>query len=208
MYDFLMDNFIEQKKCKRLKLDKRKYIGISTPCIARFRVKQYEGQEMYSSEWNIVAAKDMSAGGIMFDYYKMELGFGTVLELQIDFIKSKPTINCVGRVVRIVDAHVNAMHHIATEFLEINDLDREIINTTVETILKREVRKEKIAYSEIQTKIKNVLKLSIETILKGEVKKEKITYSKNRKRDYSGLQTKLKNTLANIAPLRIILHGW
>jgi hypothetical protein len=155
MNDFLMENFIDQKKCKRLKLDKRKYIEISTPCIARFRIKQYEGQKMSSSEWNIVAVKDLSAGGIMFNYYKTNLGFGSVLELQIDFIRSKPTINCIGRVVRIADARVNSMFHIAIEFIEINDLDREIINTTVEAILKREAKQR--AYLDRQKKIKSTL---------------------------------------------------
>ena len=47
----------------------------------------------------------------------------------------------------------NSMFRIATEFTEINDLDREIINTTVEAILKREAKKR--VYSEKQ---KNILK--------------------------------------------------
>ncbi len=77
----------------------------------------------------------------MFNYYRMNLGFGSLLELKIDFIKSKPTINCTGRVVRIENAHTNSMFHIATEFIEIYELDRRIINTTVEAILKREAKK-------------------------------------------------------------------
>ena len=44
MYDFLMDNFIEQRKYKRIELEKWKYKEITSPCIARFRAKQYEGQ--------------------------------------------------------------------------------------------------------------------------------------------------------------------
>ena len=155
MDNFLMDNFVEQIKCKRLKLDERKYIEISTPCITRFRVKQHEGQEMSSFDWNIVAVKDMSAGGIMFNYYRMNIGFGSLLELKIDFINSKPSIGCIGRVVRIEDAHTNSMSHIAIEFIEIKELDREIINTTVEAILKRKAKKR--VYSEKQKKIRNVL---------------------------------------------------
>jgi hypothetical protein len=155
MDDFLMDNFIEQRKYKRIELEKWKYKEITSPCIARFRAKQYEGQEMSSIEWNIVAVKDLSAGGMMFNYYEMNLGFGSVLELKIDFIKSKPSINCFGRVVRIEEAHINSMFHIAIEFIEINDLDREIINTTVEAIMKREAKHR--VYSEKQKKIKNAL---------------------------------------------------
>jgi len=228
MNDFLMDNFIEQKKCKRLRLDKRKYIEISTPCIARFRVKQYEGQEMSSSEWNIVAVKDLSAGGIMFNYYKMNLGFGSVLELKIDFIKSKPSINCIGRVINIDDAHVNSMFHISTEFLEINEQDRDLINTSVEAILKREAQKNKRIYPKMRTKITSIGEIlkrevqknkriypkmhtkitSVGTIIKREVKIKNKVYSRKNKRACSGIQAKIKNTLANTKPLRIILHGW
>ncbi len=203
MGDFLMDNFIEQKKCKRLKLDKSKYIEILTPFIARFRVKQYEGQEMFSDEWNIVAVKDLSAGGIMFNYYKMNLGFGSVLELKIDSIKSRPTINCIGRVVRIEDAHVNSMYHIATEFTEINEQDRDVINTSVEAILKREEKKNKSIYPKMRTKI-----TSVGATLKREANIKERVYSEKNKRVCSEMQTKIKNTLANVKPLRIILHGW
>ncbi len=61
----------------------------------------------------------------------------------------------MGRVVRIEDAHTNSMFRIATEFTEINDLDREIINTTVESILKREAMRR--GYSDKQKKIKDAL---------------------------------------------------
>ncbi len=203
MYDFFTDNFFEQKKCKRLKLDKKKYIKISTPFIARFRAKQYEGQGMSSSEWNIVAVKDLSAGGIMFNYYKMNLGFGSILELKIDSIKSRPIINCIGRVVRVEDAHVNSMCHIATVFTEINEQDREVINTSVEAILRREEWKSKSIYPKMLTKI-----TSAGTILKREVKIKKSAYSEKNKKVCSGLQMKIKNFLANLKPLRIILHGW
>jgi hypothetical protein len=99
--DLSMDNFIEQRKYKRIELDKWKYKEIVSPCITRFRIKQYEGREAFSLEWNIVAVKNLSAGGLMFNYYKTDLGLSSLLELKIDFIKSKPTISCLGRVVRI-----------------------------------------------------------------------------------------------------------
>jgi len=85
----------------------------------------------------------------------MNLGFGSLLELKIDFIKSKPAISCMGRVVRIEDAHANSMFRIAIEFTEINDLARELIDTTVEAIIKTEAKKR--VYSEKQIKIKNAL---------------------------------------------------
>ncbi len=136
-----MNNYTERRKYKRIELEKWKYKEIATPYIARFRNKQWDFSNPLSLEWNIVAVKDLSAGGIMFDYYKKNLNKGSILELKIDFIKSIPAINCIGRVIRIEDAHANAMFRIAIEFTKINDLDRELINTTVEAILRREAKK-------------------------------------------------------------------
>ena len=137
---FLMNSFTEKRKYKRIELGKKKYKVIVAPYIARFRNKQWDSRNRPSLDWNIVAVKNLSAGGIMLDYYKKNLNIGSILELKIEFIESKPTISCIGRVVRIEDTHTNSMFRIATEFAEINDLDREIINTTVETILRKETR--------------------------------------------------------------------
>lgn len=162
-----MNNHSEKRKYKRIELGKKKHKEIVTPCIARFRVKQCDGQKTSSLEWNIVAVKNLSAGGIKFNYYKMNLGFGSLLELKIDFIKSIPTISCIGRVVSIEDAHANSMFRIATEFTEINNLDLEIINTTVEAILRREAKKR--VHSEKQKKIKKVIAkmVLLRTVLRG-----------------------------------------
>ncbi len=146
---------MEKRKYKRIELDKLKYKEIESPCIARFRVIQYDGQETSSLEWNIVAVKNMSAGGIKINYYKKRLEIGSLLELKIEFIKSIPTIRCIGRVVRIEDAHVNAMFRMGVEFTEIDDKEREIINTTVEAILKREIQRR--PYSEKLSGMKNHL---------------------------------------------------
>ncbi|KKM05613.1 hypothetical protein LCGC14_1752270 [marine sediment metagenome] len=61
-----MYNNLERRKYKRIELAKRKYKKIVPPYIARFRVKQYEGQEMSSPDWDIVAVKNLSAGGIVY----------------------------------------------------------------------------------------------------------------------------------------------
>ena len=132
-----MNNYSEKRKYKRIELEKWKYKEIVSPCIARFRNKRWSLCNRPFLEWNIVAVKNLSAGGVMLDYYKKGLNIGSILELKIEFIESKPTISCIGRVVRIEDAHANAMFRIAIEFTKINDLDQEIINITVEAILLR-----------------------------------------------------------------------
>ncbi len=143
MEEVRVNNYTERRKYKRVELGKKKYKEILAPYIARFQVKQYCGREMPPLGWNIVAVKNLSAGGIKFNYYKMNLGFGTLIDLKIDFIKSIPTINCIGRIIRIEEkTQYNSMFRIATEFTEIDDKDREIINITIEAILRKEGRKE------------------------------------------------------------------
>ncbi len=46
--------------------ERRKYKRTEKPYMARLRVKQYEGLEISSAEWDIVALKDLSAGGAFF----------------------------------------------------------------------------------------------------------------------------------------------
>ncbi len=76
----------------------------------------------------------------MFDYYKkcryyyMELGIDSLLDIEINVSESKPTINYIGRVVRIEDAHTNSMFRIATEFKKISKQEKKMINTTVEKV--------------------------------------------------------------------------
>ncbi len=50
--------------------ERRIYKRIEKPYMARLRVKQYEGLEISSSEWDMVALKDLSAGGALFNYNK------------------------------------------------------------------------------------------------------------------------------------------
>ncbi len=150
-----MNNHTGRREYNRIELDTMKSKEIVSPCIARFRVTQRDSQEASHSDWNIVAVKNLSAVGITFNYYKKDLRIGSILELELDFIKSNPNISCIGRVVRIDDAYTNSMFRIATEFREINDQDRKMIDSTVEAILYEEAKKS--VYSEKQNRIKNVL---------------------------------------------------
>ncbi len=170
---------MERRKYKRIELDKWKYKEIVSPCITKFRITQCDNQETSSSEWNIVAVKNLSAGGIKMNYYKQRLEIGSLLDLRIEFIKSISAISCIGRVVRVEDAHVNAMFRMGVEFIEIGDKDREIINSTVEAIIKRETQRE--LYSERLSSIKNhlarglrIAKVTGMLNVKGALKKTKI----------------------------------
>ena len=48
--------------------EKRKYKRIEKPYITRFRIKPYKNQDVVSKDWNMVAANDLGAGGIYFNF--------------------------------------------------------------------------------------------------------------------------------------------
>ncbi len=102
--------------------------------MARLRIKQYEGLEISSAEWDIVPLKDLSAGGALF-YYSKYLGLGSLLDLKIDVSTAMPTVKCAGKVTRIEYTQPHSIIRIATEFTEISEQEKKIINTTVEKAL-------------------------------------------------------------------------
>ncbi len=113
---------------------RRKYRRIKKLFMARFRVKQYEGLEMPSAEWDMVPVRDISAGGLAFNYTK-NLGFNSLLDFKIAISQSTPTINCVGKIIRVGALQPLFMCRIATEFTEIDKREREKLNTTIEKLL-------------------------------------------------------------------------
>jgi hypothetical protein len=104
------------------------------PFMARLQIKQYEGLEISSSEWVIVALKDLSAEGALF-YCNEYLGLGSLLDLKIDVSTATPTIKCTGKVTRIEFDQPHSILRTATEFTEIGEQEKEIINTTIEKAL-------------------------------------------------------------------------
>ncbi len=114
--------------------ERRKYKRIEKPFMARLRIKQYEGLEISSAEWDVVTLGDLSAGGARFSYNK-NLGIDSLLDLNIDVSTDTPTIKCVGKVTRIEQSQPHYTLRIATEFTGIEEKGKEMINTTVEEIL-------------------------------------------------------------------------
>ncbi len=123
----------ERRKYKRIELAKRKNKKIVPPYIARFRVKQYEGQEMSSPDWDMVPV-NLSAGGMLFDYNK-NLELDSLLDLKIDIPKYTPTINCVGKVIRIEELQLASKFRIEIKFTDIGEQEKELISKAIEEIL-------------------------------------------------------------------------
>ena len=114
--------------------ERRKYKRIAKPYMARLQIKQYEGLETSSAKWDVVVLNDLSAGGAFFSYEKY-LELRSPLDLKINVSTVTPTINCAGKVTRIEQSQPHSMLHIATEFTEIDEQEKEMINTTVEKAL-------------------------------------------------------------------------
>jgi uncharacterized protein (UPF0254 family) len=112
----------------------RKHKTMEKLYIARFRVKQYKGLDMPLTNWDVVALKDISTGGMVFNYNN-NLGIDTHLDLKINISKSVPTINCVGKITRIQQSQPDSMFRTATEFTEISEKEKEMINKMTEGIL-------------------------------------------------------------------------
>ena len=110
--------------------ERRKYRRIEKPYMARFRIKQYEGLEMSSTEWDMVPVRDISPGGLSFIYTKY-LGFNSLLDFKIGIATFTPAINCVAKIIRIEEPRPHSMCRIATGFTRIDKQEKEMINATV-----------------------------------------------------------------------------
>ncbi len=118
--------------------EKRKYKRIEKPYKAIFQIRQYKGHEMFSTSWDMVALKDISAGGASFNYnvnYNDNLEIDSFLNLIIDLPAFTLPINCVGKIIRIEQPQPNSRFRIATEFTEISEQEKEMIYTTIEESL-------------------------------------------------------------------------
>ncbi len=110
--------------------ERRKYQRIEKPYIVRFRVKPDENQNQVVSNWDLVAVKNMSAGGALFRYPE-DLGVNSSLELKIGISQSTPVINCDAKVIRVDRPLPNSMFRISTEFTEIEEQGRDMIDATI-----------------------------------------------------------------------------
>ncbi len=160
----------ERRKYKRIEPGQRK-------CFARFRIKQFEDQEMSSPDGDIVTVKNLNAGGMLFHYHK-NLEIGSLMDLTIDISEYTPTINCAGRVIRIEEYKplfkqdvqpITSMYCIATEITEIGKQERETINITVEESLRKEAKAKSVKLEKLRAIVLDdnyVLRTLIDDILK------------------------------------------
>ncbi len=114
-------------------LERRKYKRKEKPYMVRFRTIPLVAKKMVSTDWDEVAVKNLSAGGMLFDYNK-NLELDSLLDLKIDVSIVTPTINCVGKIIRIAESIPHSIFGIATEFTEIEEHEKEMISKAIEEV--------------------------------------------------------------------------
>ncbi len=114
--------------------EKRKYQRVEKPIIIRFRIKPHIGQEMASSDWDMVGVNDLSAGGLFFNPSD-NIEIGTVLDLKISFSTSTTPVKCMGVVIRIKKHPHTSIFGIATAFTGIEEHEKEMIDGFVNATL-------------------------------------------------------------------------
>ncbi len=107
--------------------EKRKYIRIEKPYMARFRVKLDRDPGVVSAGWDMVAVNDLCAGGVFFNS-SSNLEIGAILNLKIGFSKTTPSIKCEGIVTRVINHPNSFIFGVATVFTKIDEHIKEMIN--------------------------------------------------------------------------------
>ncbi len=114
--------------------ERRKYKRKEKPYIVRFRTIPLVAKKMVSTGWDMVPVKNLSAGGMLFDYNK-NLELDSLLDFKIDISRSTPTINCVGKIIRIEKLQPTSLFRIEIKFTDIGEQEKELISMAIEEIL-------------------------------------------------------------------------
>lgn len=114
----------------------RKYVRVVKPYIVKFRVKADETLNLVSKEWDMVTTSNFSAKGIFF-FCNRNLEVGTILELNIDFSHSHPSIMCVGKIIRMRKHMDTSTMGFAIEFTEIDEQAKKLLGKIIEGIVIR-----------------------------------------------------------------------
>lgn len=116
--------------------EKRKYKRIKRSFLSWFRTIKIVLAKRRPSKWDIVSARDLSAGGMLFNYNN-RIKMGTQVNFRIIFPFSAHIIRCIGRVIRNKRPRENSyskLFLVATEFEKIKQKDKELINRVADEL--------------------------------------------------------------------------
>ena len=113
--------------------EKRAYRRIKKSFLARLKIMPSKFNKLRGAFWDLITTKNLSAGGLLFNYYK-EVPAGVELELRIIFPLADRPIECIAKVIRsdkIIDNGVKSAYRIAACFEDINEKDQRSIESSV-----------------------------------------------------------------------------
>jgi hypothetical protein len=92
-----------------------------------FRGEQEDKRVEHSYEWDMVTTRDLSAGGILFNYDK-QVGIGIGAKFKVVFPFADHLIECTGKVIRdekvsTVSMPNTDLHRVAAQFGSIKESD-------------------------------------------------------------------------------------
>ena len=108
--------------------ERRKFKRIQKPYMVRF--KPHNDPDV---KWDMVAVLNFGAGGALF-YHNQKLEADQILDIKINFTPSKDAITCMGKVIRC-DGVPAKMYLLAVNFVDIDELQQEYVNKTIEDIM-------------------------------------------------------------------------
>ena len=113
--------------------ERREHRRIDKSFLTRLKIMPSKLSKLKNAFWDLITTKNLSAGGLLFNYYK-DVPVGAEIELRIVFPLADRPIECIGKVVRsqkIIDNGVKSAYRIAAQFEDINEQDKRSINSSV-----------------------------------------------------------------------------
>ena len=113
----------ERRECRR----------IERGFLTRLKIMPSKLNKLKEAFWDLITAKNLSAGGLLFNYYK-QVPVGVEIKLRIVFPLADSPIECTGKVVRsqkIIDNGIKSAYRIAAEFEDIDEKAKRSINGSV-----------------------------------------------------------------------------
>ena len=105
--------------------EKRKHKRIQRKFVAHFHVRPHDPAA--KTKWDIVTVRNLSAGGVLFNYDK-ELTEGRIVDFKINFPGCKDPIVCVAKIIRIEAPVDYGILPTAVFFAEISEKDKKAID--------------------------------------------------------------------------------
>jgi len=116
--------------------EKRKHKRIERSFMSWFRTISFVFIGRCFSKWDIVTVRNLSAGGMLFNYYN-NIELGTQVNFRIIFPLSAHAICCIGKIIRNNKPSVNPNTRIslvAAEFEKIKKKDRDLIDAVADEV--------------------------------------------------------------------------